>query len=80
MLIRDRKEYEPLNLGWLQYLIDTGRVNDKEPITMNMLKQAGAIGKIKHGIKLLADVSSTWHVVMGNCTFVLLLTDGMPYQ
>lgn len=48
-------EYEPLNLNRLQYLIDGGRIDASQPITMHTLHKAGAVGKIKHGVKLLAD-------------------------
>ncbi|EDO44563.1 predicted protein [Nematostella vectensis] len=47
------KVYEPLNLNRLQYLIDSGRLNPKEQITMHELWKTGAVGKIKDGVKLL---------------------------
>ena len=56
-IYRFQIEYEPLNLNRLQYLIDGGRIDASQPITMHTLHKAGAVGKIKHGVKLLADVS-----------------------
>lgn len=47
--------YEPLNLNKLQYLIDSGRVDASQPINMHTLYWSGAVGKIEHGVKLLAD-------------------------
>ena len=49
--------YEPLNLNRLQYLIDSGRIDASKPINMHTLYWSGAVGKIEHGVKLLADVS-----------------------
>ena len=50
-------EYEPLNLGKLQHLVDSGRIDATQPINMYTLHQVGAVGRVEHGIKLLADVS-----------------------
>jgi large subunit ribosomal protein L15 len=49
--------YEPLNLNRLQYFIDSGRIDPAKPINMHTLYWSGAVGKIEHGVKLLADVS-----------------------
>lgn len=51
--------YEPLNLNRLQYFIDSGRIDPSKPINMYTLYWSGAVGKIEHGVKLLADVSVT---------------------
>lgn len=48
-------KYEPLNLGKLQQLVDSERIDATQPINMYALHQAGAIGRVEHGIKLLAD-------------------------
>ena len=50
--------YESLNLNRLQHLIDCGRVDTSQRIDMRTLVDAGAVGKIEHGVKLLADVST----------------------
>lgn len=49
--------YEPLNLNRLQHFIDSGRIDPSKPINMHTLYWSGAVGKIEHGVKLLADVS-----------------------
>ena len=49
--------YVPLNLNRLQYFIDSGRLSASQPINMHTLQQSGAVGKIEHGVKLLATVS-----------------------
>lgn len=57
-LCRFQIRYEPLNLNRLQYFIDSGRIDPTKPINMNTLYWSGAVGKVEHGIKLLADVSN----------------------
>ena len=64
-----RKEYEPLNLSTLQHFIDSGRVDHSQPINMRTLHTAGAVGRIKHGVKLLAGVRLTMCV----CVHPLLI-------
>ena len=54
-----RKEYEPLNLSTLQHFINSGRLDHSQPINMRTLHRAGAVGRIKHGVKLLAGVRLT---------------------
>jgi len=54
---RTAKDYKPLNLGHLQYLIERGRIDASEPITMFHINKAGGFGTIKHGVKLLGNVS-----------------------
>ena len=66
---RKQKFFSPLNLNRLQFFIDSGRLNPKEPITMYHLWRSGAVGgRIKDGVKLLGTVSppyfsraATWH-------------------
>ena len=48
---------EPLNLARLQEFIDMKRINPDEKITMYELYWSGCVHGIKHGIKLLGDVS-----------------------
>lgn len=50
-----RVEYKPFNLGYLQHLINTGRVDPSQPIDMCTLNRVNTLGRIEHGIKLLAD-------------------------
>ena len=58
-----QKVYSPLNLNRLQFFIDSGRINPKEPITMYHLWRSGAVGgRIKDGVKLLGTVRSTCFV------------------
>ncbi len=54
--LRFQIKYEPLNLNRLQHLIDSGRIDVSKPINMQTLHLSGAVGKIRHGVKLLADV------------------------
>jgi len=57
---RYKKIYSPLNLNRLQFFVDSGRINPKEPITMFHLWRSGAIaGRIKDGVTLLGGVSSS---------------------
>ena len=50
--------FSPLNLNRLQFFIDSGRFNPKEPINMYHLGRSGVVsGKIKDGVKLLGTVS-----------------------
>ncbi|XP_073257454.1 large ribosomal subunit protein uL15-like [Porites lutea] len=55
-----QKFFSPLNLNRLQFFIDSGRLNPKEPITMYHLWRSGAVGgRIKDGVKLLGT-GKTW--------------------
>ncbi len=65
IIFRFQIKYEPLNLNRLQYLIDSGRIDASKPINMHTLYWSGAIGKIEHGVKLLADVSP--HYILRLC-------------
>ena len=49
-----RKVFEPVNLGPLQAAIDAGKIDAKKPITIEILKTAGLVGRIKDGVRLLA--------------------------
>ncbi len=70
IILRFQIKYEPLNLNRLQYLIDSGRIDASKPINMHTLYWSGAIGKIEHGVKLLADVSP--HCILRLCVWVNL--------
>ena len=59
---RKQKFFSPLNLNRLQFFIDSGRLNPKEPITMYHLWRSGAVGgRIKDGVKLLGTVSPPYY-------------------
>ena len=45
----------PLNLHTLQSWIDQGRIDPSRPITLKELRESNCVGKIKDGVKLLAD-------------------------
>ena len=73
---RFQVRYESLNLGKLQWLVDCGRIDTSKPINMLTLQKAGAVGRIKHGIKLLGDVRICYTVLttaFENCPDILKL-------
>ncbi|MBV6632952.1 MAG: 50S ribosomal protein L15 [Alphaproteobacteria bacterium] len=49
-----RTEYAVVNVGRLQKAIDAGKVDAKKPITAEVLQEAGLVGKLKAGVRLLA--------------------------
>ena len=63
ILLRNQTHYVPLNLNRVQYLIDSGRIDASQPVNMHTLQQSGAVGRIKHGVKLLATVSSSEKII-----------------
>eukprot|EP00164_Ancoracysta_twista_P010558 GFYU01015969.1.p1 GENE.GFYU01015969.1~~GFYU01015969.1.p1 ORF type:complete len:262 (-),score=60.47 GFYU01015969.1:133-918(-) len=46
--------YEPLSLDKLQDWIAQGRIDASQPINMKVLADAGCVGKIKEGVKVLS--------------------------
>ena len=65
---RKQKFFSPLNLNRLQFFIDSGRLNPKEPITMYHLWRSGAVGgRIKDGVKLLGTVSYPYFSCTATC-------------
>lgn len=42
-----------LNVEKLQHFIDAGRIDPAETITLKVLRDSGAVGRFKHGVKLL---------------------------
>lgn len=48
----------PLNLDRLQHWIDRGLIDPTAPITMKELFETRCVHGIKHGVKLLGDVST----------------------
>lgn len=49
-----RKHYAEVNLGRLQQAIDEGKLDPKAPITAELLREAGLVGRIRDGVRLLA--------------------------
>ena len=50
-----KKEFSLINLGRIQHLIDTGRIDASKPITLKTLYDAG-IQNLQDGVKILAGV------------------------
>ncbi len=55
-----RKEFVEINLGFLQKIIDAGKLDPSTPVNETSLKAAGLIKNCRHGVKLLAkgDIKS----------------------
>jgi len=51
---RNRKDFQVVNIGRLQSAVDAGKLDAKSPITIETLVQAGIIGKVADGVRLLA--------------------------
>ena len=49
-----RKHFAEVNLGRLQKAIDEGKLDPKAPITADLLRAAGLVGRIRDGVRLLA--------------------------
>jgi large subunit ribosomal protein L15 len=49
----NREKIEVINLGDIQYFIDNNKLNPKETITKDILKQAGIVKNINNQLKLL---------------------------
>lgn len=48
------KNFAVANIGRVQTAIDAGKLDPKETITAELLQQAGVVGKIGDGVRLLA--------------------------
>lgn len=48
------KSFVPLNIGRLQEAIDAKKIDAKKPITIEVLKEAGVVTRVKDGVRLLA--------------------------
>ncbi len=59
-----RKEYAALNLGRLQTAIDAGKLDAKKPITIEALRSAGAVGRVRDGVRLLGKGELTSKVTI----------------
>jgi len=51
---RNRKDFQVVNIGRLQSAIDAGKLDAKSPITVEALVEAGVVGKVADGVRLLA--------------------------
>jgi large subunit ribosomal protein L15 len=51
---RNRKDLQVVNIGRLQSAIDAGKLDAKSPITVEALVEAGVVGKVADGVRLLA--------------------------
>ncbi len=49
-----RKEFAVANLGRVQAAIDAGKLDTKETVTIAKLQEAGVVGKVVDGVRLLA--------------------------
>jgi len=49
-----RKEFAVANIGRIQTAIDAGKLDAKETITIAKLQEAGVVGKVVNGVRLLA--------------------------
>ena len=49
-----RKVYVPVNLDRLQAAVDAGRLDPKQPVNLEVLREAGLVSKRRDGIRLLA--------------------------
>jgi len=48
------KDFSEINVGKLQAAIDAGKIDAKKSIDVDVLREAGLVGKSKDGLKLLA--------------------------
>lgn len=51
---RNKKDFQLVNVGRLQKAIDAGKLDAKSPITVDTLVEAGVVGKVVDGVRLLA--------------------------
>ena len=47
------KSFVPVNIGRLQEAIDAKKIDAKKPITVDVLKEAGVVTRVKDGVRLL---------------------------
>lgn len=50
----NKKDFQVLNIGRLQKAIDAKKLDAKKPITIETLVDAGVVGKVTDGVRLLA--------------------------
>ena len=51
---RNKKDYQLVNIGRLQKAVDAGKIDPKKPVTIDVLTEAGVVGKVIDGVRLLA--------------------------
>ena len=49
------KSFVPVNIGRLQEAIDAKKIDAKKPITVDVLKAAGVVTRVKDGVRLLGN-------------------------
>ena len=61
-----RTEYQPLNIGRLQAAIEAGKLDATQPITVEILRESGVIGRhaTNGGVRLLAKGALTAKVTI----------------
>ncbi|WP_028466796.1 50S ribosomal protein L15 [Nisaea denitrificans] len=50
-----RKEFAPVNVGSIQAAIDAGKLDAKKTIDIAALQAAGLVGRVRDGVRLLAN-------------------------
>lgn len=50
-----RKEFAPVNVGSIQAAIDAGKLDAKKRIDIAALQAAGLVGRVRDGVRLLAN-------------------------
>ena len=50
-----RKKYVEVNIGKIQSAIDNGKIDSSKPVDSRVLQSSGLIGKLKDGVRLLAN-------------------------
>ena len=50
-----RKQFATVNLGRLQKAIDDKKIDSKKPITATTLVEAGVVGRVRDGVRLLGN-------------------------
>ena len=49
------KDLNVVSVGRIQAAIDAGKLSAKEPVTVDVLKAAGVVRRVKDGVRLLSD-------------------------
>ena len=59
-----RKHFTPVNIGRLQTAIDAKKLDAKKPITVAAMVEAGVVGRVRDGVRLLAKGELTSKVTV----------------
>jgi large subunit ribosomal protein L15 len=59
-----RKYFTPVNIGRLQAAIDAKKLDAKKPITVAAMTEAGVVGRVRDGVRLLAKGELTSKVTI----------------